>query len=320
MSKQSTKLPIRISNLEIRIPNLETLVTNRFKFAIRNSQFAIFVAAFLCASGSLYLAQQTLKIDVNLVNVFATVKDEHGDFVTNLTRDDFRVYDDDQPQDIQIFEKQDQVDSSIGILMDSSGSMVDILPFMKRAVRDFTRTLPKRDDFFVVSFGTNLRLIHNSSQPLKHLDASMASMRAYGTSVLYDALLYSLQKEKTSDRPRKALIVFTDGNDNGSNAGYGRVVDEAQASSILLYFVAIGSPVLVDTHTVESLSNTSGGRTLYVAKQANISPVLDQVRAELAQQYYLGYYVLQRSGFHRIRVEVAGGKLKVRAKTGYLGE
>jgi len=275
------------------------------------------IAAFLCAFGSLYLAQQTLKIDVNLVNVFATVKDEHGDFVPNLTRDDFRVYDDDH---IQIFEKQDQVDSSIGILMDSSGSMVDILPFMKRAIHDFTRTLPKRDDLFVVSFGTNLRLIHNSSQPLKHLDASMASMRAYGTSVLYDALLYSLQKVELSDRPRKALIVFTDGNDNGSNAGYNRVVDEAQASSVLLYFVAIGSPVLVDTHTVESLSNTSGGRTLYVAKQANISPVLDQVRAELAQQYYLGYYVPKRSGFHRIRVEVPGGKLKVRAKTGYLGE
>src|SRR6266702_5375734 len=162
MSKQSTKLPIRI-------PNLETLVTNRFKFAIRNSQFAIFVAAFLCASGSLYLAQQTLKIDVNLVNVFATVKDEHGDFVTNLTRDDFRVYDDDQPQDIQIFEKQDQVDSSIGILMDSSGSMVDILPFMKRGIREFTRTLPRTDEFFVVSFGTNVKLIHRSSQTQKHL-------------------------------------------------------------------------------------------------------------------------------------------------------
>jgi VWFA-related protein len=197
--------------------------------------------------------------------------------------------------------------------------MVDILPFMKRAIRDFTRTLPKTDDFFVVSFGTNVKLIHNSSQPLKHLDDSMASMRAYGTSVLYDALLYSLQKVETSDRPRKALIVFTDGNDNGSNVGYGRVVDEAQASSVLLYFVAIGSPVLVDTHTVESLSDTSGGRTLYVAKHENVSPGLEQIRSELAQQYYLGYYVPRRPGFHRIRVEVPGGNVKVRAKTGYDG-
>ncbi|PYS53396.1 MAG: hypothetical protein DMG13_12785 [Acidobacteria bacterium] len=279
----------------------------------------IFIAAFLCVFVSLcfVFSQQTLKIDVNLVNVFATVKDEHGDFVTNLNRDDFRVYDDGQPQDIQIFEKQDQVDSSIGILTDTSGSMVDILPFMKRAIRDFTRTLPKPDEFFVVSFGTNVRLIHKSSQPLKHLDDSMASMRAYGTSVLYDALLYSLEKVETSDRPRKALIVFTDGNDNGSTVSYGRVVDEAQTSSVLLYFVAIGSRVLLDTNTLESLSDTSGGRTLYVSKQENISPVLDQVRIELAQQYYLGYYVPRRSGVHRIRVEVPGRNVKVRAKTGY---
>src|SRR5437773_12365319 len=127
------------------------------------------IAAFLCAFGSLYLAQQTLKIDVNLVNVFATVKDEHGDFVPNLTRDDFRVYDDDQPQDIQLFEKQDQVDSSIGILMDTSGSMVDIIPYMKRGVHDFARVLPRRDEFFLVSFGIKVILLHSPAQSQKHL-------------------------------------------------------------------------------------------------------------------------------------------------------
>src|SRR5687767_9256388 len=95
----------------------------------------------LCALVSLCLqlaAQQTLKVDVNLVNVFATVKDDRGNFVANLNRDDFRIYEDDQPQDIQVFEKQNEVDSSIGMLMDTSGSMVDILPFMKRGIRDFT--------------------------------------------------------------------------------------------------------------------------------------------------------------------------------------
>jgi Ca-activated chloride channel family protein len=143
-------------------------------------------------------------------------------------------------------------------------------------------------------------------------------MRAYGTSVLYDALLYSLEKVERSDRPRKALIVFTDGNDNGSTVSYTRVVDEAQGSSVLLYFVAIGSRVLLDTHTLESLSESTGGRTLYVGKQENISPALDQLRTELAQQYYLGYYVPRRPGFHRIRVEVPGRNVKIRAKTGYV--
>jgi VWFA-related protein len=264
-------------------------------------------------------AQQTLKVDVNLISVFATVKDGRGDFVTDLTKDDFRVYEDGQPQDIQIFEKQDKVDSSIGILMDTSGSMVDILPFMKRGIRDFTRVLPKADDFFIVSFGTTVKLIHSASQPRKHLEDSLTTLRAWGTSTLYDALLYSMSKVEKFESPRKALIIFTDGNDNGSNVSHGRIVQEVQSSGVLLYFIAIGSPILIDSHTLQPLSDLSGGRTLYVVKQEAVSPVLDQIRAELAQQYYLGYYAPRREGFHQLRVEVPSRSVRIRAKTGYSG-
>jgi VWFA-related protein len=276
------------------------------------------ITFLLCASLPLCFAQ-TLKVDVNLVSVFATVKDGQGNFVTNLVKDDFRVYEDGQLQSIQIFEKLDKVDSSIGILMDSSGSMVDILPYMKRGILDFTRALPKTDEFFVVSFGTTVRLLHRSSQPQKHLEDVMAPLRSWGTSTLYDALLYGTERLEDSGRSRKALIIFTDGNDNGSQVSYGRITEEVQKSGDLLYFIAIGSPILVDAHTIEPLSELSGGRTIYVAKQSPVSPVLDQIRAELAQQYYLGYYAPRRKGFHRLRVEIPGRDLKVRAKTGYSG-
>ena len=280
---------------------------------------SFFVSLCLCAFVFHAAAQQTLKVDVNLVNIFATIKDDAGNFVMNLTKDDFRVYEDDQLQDVQIFEKQDKVDSSIGILMDTSGSMVDILPYMKRGIRDFTRVLPKNDEFFVVSFGTSVKLVHTSSQPQKHLEDAMVPLRAFGTSSLYDALLYSMTRVEKSERPRKALIVFTDGNDNGSNISHGRVVEEVQSSAILLYFIAIGSPILVDSHTLEPLSEISGGRTLYVSKQEAVSPILDQIRAELAQQYYLAYYTTRRAGFHKLRVEVPGRNVRIRAKTGYSG-
>ena len=123
----------------------------------------VIVLCFVC---SILAAGQTLKVDVNLVNVFATVKDRQGNFVGNLAKDDFRIYEDDQPQDVQIFEKQDKVDSSIGLLMDTSGSMVDIMPFMTRGIRDFTRALPKKDEYFVVSFGTTVRLVHTWRNPI----------------------------------------------------------------------------------------------------------------------------------------------------------
>ena len=276
------------------------------------------VALLLCICVPLCFGQ-TLKVDVNLVNIFATVKDSQGNFVSNLAQNDFRVYEDGQLQDIQIFEKQDKVDSSVGLLMDTSGSMVDILPFMKRGIRDFTRTLPKNNDFFVMSFGATAQLVHTSSQPQKHLEDSMVPLRAWGTSVLFDALLYGMERAEKSSRPRKALIVFTDGNDNGSRVSHGRITEELQTSGVLLYFVAIGSPVLVDSHTLEPLSDLSGGRTLYVSKQEAVSPVLDQIKMELSQQYYLGYYAPRREGFHQLRIESPGHDVKIRAKNGYIG-
>jgi Ca-activated chloride channel homolog len=286
---------------------------------IRFLMAAFFVSLCLGVFVSYLAAQQTLKVDVNLINVFATVKDQQGNFVTDLQKQDFRLYDDDKPQDIEIFEKQDKVDSSIGLLMDTSGSMVDIMPFMRKGIRDFTRALPRSDEYFVVSFGTNVRTLHTSSQPQKHLEDILATVRAFGTSSLYDGLLYSMEKVEKSERPRKALIVFTDGDDNASNIGHGRVVEEVQSSAVLLYFIAIGSPVLVDSHNLEPLSDLSGGRTLYVSKQEAISPVMEQIRTELSQQYYLAYYAAKRPGFHHLRVEVPGRNLKIRAKTGYSG-
>ncbi len=280
--------------------------------------FSVFVLFVSFVFFSRSLAPQTLKVDVELVNIFATVKDNAGNPVPNLRLENFRVYEDGELQDIRVFESENNVESSIGLLMDTSGSMVDILPFMKKGVREFARSLRKRDEFFVVSFGTNVKLLHNSSESQKHLDQSLTSLKAYGTSALFDALLYSIEKVERSQRPRKALIVFTDGNDNGSNVSQGRIVQEVQSSAVLLYFVAIGSPILVDSHTLEPLSGISGGRTLYVGKRDDaIPPALEQIRAELSEQYYLGYYATRKPGFHRIRVEVPGRDLKIRAKSGY---
>lgn len=196
--------------------------------------------------------------------------------------------------------------------------MVDIIPYMKRGVRDFARVLPKGDEVFVVSFGIKVILLHSPTQSRKHLEDTLAGLHAYGTSSLFDGLLYSIEQVERSDRPRKALIVFTDGEDNGSTVSSSRVVQEVQQSAALLYFVGIGSPVLIDSHTLESLSEVSGGRTFYVPKQDAIGPIMEQIRTELRQQYYLGYYVERRPGPHRIRVEVPGRNLKIRTKTGYM--
>jgi Ca-activated chloride channel homolog len=286
---------------------------------MRGSFIIVFAVAAL-AFTSYSSAQDSLKVDVNLVNVFATVQNEQGEFVTDLTSNDFRVYDDDAEQQISVFEKDDQVESAVAILLDSSGSMVDILPLMKTGTVEFARQAKRLDDLSVLSFGTTVRLLHDFSDSPQSLQSRLDTLKAYGTSVLFDALDGAIDKLRSREQQRKALIVFTDGNDNGSHAGFGKVELEAQRSGVLMYFVAIGARVHVDEHTVESLAGDSGGRVIYMSKTDSVPAAIRDIRTELAKQYYLGYYVSRTPGHHQIRIEIPGRKgLRIRAKTGYVG-
>lgn len=268
---------------------------------------------------ALALAQQTLKVNVDLVNVFVSVQDERGEFVTGLKQSDFVVYEDDKPQDVVAFEKEGDVRSVLGLLMDTSGSMVDILPYMNRGVTDFSATIRQPDEYFVMTFGTNVRMVHRSPDTAQHLEQVLRELKPFGTSVLFDAMMSGMERATSSSNERKALIAFTDGNDNGSKMEYGRVAQEAQRSGVLCYFVAIGSPILVDRHTLEALSGNSGGRVFYVPKAESVIPYLQKIRNELSRQYYAGYYASRSKGFHKIRVEIPGRpNLRIHAKSGYL--
>ena len=274
-----------------------------------------FAASPQAASSS----QGTLRLDVNLVNVFLTVQNSRGEFVTGLSAGDFRVFEDDVEQKISIFEKDDKVGSSIGLLVDNSGSMIDILPIMKTGVLDFVQKAKRSDEFFVMTFGIRAQVIQDVRQPVQNLESAFKNLAASGTSVFFDALIQGMAKVSRSERQRKALIVFTDGNDNGSKAGFGVVSLAAQRASVLLYFVPIGARVLIDHNTVDSLAKLSGGRVLYLEKSDPIRPAIESIRNDLSKQYYLGYYAALRPGFHNIRVEVPGQDVRIRTKTGYMG-
>ena len=287
----------------------------------RRRRFRIAAAAVsvtLAAGSVISLAQETLRVNVDLVNVFLTTQDGKGQFITDLNKNDFAVFDDDQPQNIAVFEKQDAVQSSIGFLVDNSGSMVDIIPFMQRGIRDFTNTFNKPAEIFLMSFGMTVSLLHDSTQSQKHLVQSLEGIRAWGTSVFYDGMVQGLEKIGKSQHQRKALVVFTDGDDNGSHVGRNEVIEAAQRNGALLYFIAIGSPVMIDKSTLDKLATLSGGRAFYVRKTDSVSSVLEQIRTELSKQYYIAYYVPRRSGYHKIRIETPGRALKIQAKTGYL--
>jgi Ca-activated chloride channel family protein len=260
--------------------------------------------------------QTPLRVDVDLVNVVLTAQDSEGRFVAGLNLSDFRVYEDGVEQKIAVFEKED-VDSAIGILLDNSLSMVDILPRMKTGLLDFAERTRSFSELFVMTFGTRVRPFHEAGQPLEQLESKLRTLGVQGTSVLYDALVDGLRKVATRKPERKALLVFTDGIDTASKANYKDVLLEAQKAGALLYFIPIGSRILIDQNTIDSLARETGGRVIYLQKTDRVPPAMETIRQELAKQYYIGYYTSRKPGFHSIRVEVPGRTIRIRAKSGY---
>ena len=274
--------------------------------------------ALLLALPVLLPLQSTLRVDVNLVSIFATVQDEYGNFVTDLTEDDFRLFEDDRQLPIEIFEKRDDLGTSVGVLIDNSGSSADVLGSIRSGVEEFALGLSSEDETFVMSFAIEADVVHDFHQDRRQLPVTLARLRSWGTSVFYDALYSGISTVSEGSKGRKALIVLSDGNDNRSETSYTAVVRSAQSNMALLYFVAIGAPILIDMHTLEGLASMTGGSVIRIEREEPVAGALRKINRELRNQYYLGYHASTDKGYHSIRVEVPGRNLKIRARDGYL--
>jgi Ca-activated chloride channel family protein len=264
--------------------------------------------------------QSTVEVDVNLINIFLTVHDPQGRYVSGLGPDDFAVFEDGELQAIEVFETADGVRSSLGLLLDNSGSSADILDSIRSGVVDFARGLEPEDEIFVMSFGTNDRVVHDFSDSRTRLRASLAQLESWGTSVFFDALASGIDKVARGVNPRKALIVLTDGQDNGSRTSYLEVVHAAESHLVMLYFIGMGAPILVDTHTLEGLAALTGGRVVQMGRDESPRDALAEIRDELSEQYFLAYYSAAREGSHNIRVEVPGAEVTIRSREGFIVE
>ena len=265
-------------------------------------------------------AQSTLRVNVDLVNIFLTVHDRDGRYVTGLGREDFRIYEDGELRPIEIFETSDGVRSSLGLMIDNSGSSADILRAVKSGVIDFANGLPQDDEIFVMSFGTEDRVVHDFSQSVRDVGSSLEQLRSWGTSRLFDALDSAIRKVSGAGSPRKALIVMSDGYDNGSERTYLEVVRAAESRTVMLYFIGMGPPILVDTHTMRGLASVTGGSVVLMSGDDSPRDALAAIREDLSHQYYLGYHASAERGYHSIRVDVPGADVTVRSREGYLVE
>jgi VWFA-related protein len=261
----------------------------------------------------------TEKVDVDVVQVTATVVDNRGHYVKGLPREAFHVFEDDRAQTMTHFAAED-VPLEIIVAVDISGSMAPSMPKLKSAVKAFLEAVPARDQVTVLGFNdTVFALTRAAMQPADRARA-IDRLAAWGGTALYDVILRAVDMAGRQVG-RKAIIVFTDGEDEGSHAVIGDVEQRLEASDATLYMIGQGRGITLEPlkRVMERLSRPTGGRALFTESIDELHEAFDKLLDELSQQYLLGYPPskdVHDDSFRRIKVTV-DGPYQVRARQGY---
>jgi Ca-activated chloride channel family protein len=302
--------------------------------------------------------QETLRVDVRLVNLVATVTDHSGRYVEGLGTADFIIEDDGVEQEIVHFTQDRNIPVSLGIVLDTSGSMESRMRTALAAIERFIGTLHEDDDVFVMTFSGNVALLQDLTSDRQELSRALRRVRAVGGTALYDALSEGLAKVYEGRHDKRAVLLLTDGDDTSSDLEFEETLEAVRKSELLVYPLGIdptrfgdpsehvtfdwplspipGAPGLgksaggdedpVDMDILRAFAGASGGKAYLVASTwtggsaTEIDVVLDEVSAELRSQYTLGYYPTTPADGrrHELRVRTKNGDYVVRARTGYL--
>jgi Ca-activated chloride channel homolog len=258
-------------------------------------------------------------VNVDVVQVTVTVSDGHGRFVRGIPRAAFHVSEDGRPQAITHFESED-VPMELIVAIDISGSMTPAMVKLKKAVKEFLGSVPARDQVTLLGFNDSVfTLTRKATDPAERVKA-VDRLAPWGSTALYDLVLRGI--EMLGRQPgRKALVVFTDGEDQGSHATMADVERRLQSSDVTLYMIGQGRGVTMDyLRTIMSrLSTPTGGRALFTDSIDALHAAFADLLDELSNQYLLGYAPTNTKRddvWRRIQVGVDGHN-EVRARQGY---
>jgi Ca-activated chloride channel family protein len=272
-------------------------------------------------------SETTFKVDVKLVNVFATVTDAHGAPVAGLTKEDFTLLENDKEQKISLFGKESALPLSIVMQIDTSLSTRRDLPLELNSARRFAHSILRPvDGLSLYAFSETVNEITPFTSDTKVIDRGIDRIRLGSATALYDALyLGSHALEPRSGR--KVMVVITDGGDTVSSVNYHEAVRAAQTAEAIVYsiiIVPIEASAGRDTggeHALIQLSEDTGGRYFYAKSIPQLDDAFQKISDELRTQYLLAYYPAQRladSDFRRIEITLPKtAEYKVRHRTGY---
>lgn len=283
--------------------------------------------------GAIVLAQEPpapqFKTQSELVVLHVMVSDRAGGYVAGLPAEAFRIFDETRPQTPKFFLNED-APVTVGLLLDSSGSMARMRDRVIAAAAEFVKSSNPDDEVFALVFDDDvqpvLRRQRFTSDPEELRTALSTVFRPAGRTSLYDAVLDGLNYVGMGTQDRRVLVVLSDGGDNASSASLNDVVKAVEASNTVIYTVALDDPLDPDSNPkrLKELSKATGGEAFAPEDVMQVRKAFQKIARDIRHSYTIGFEPTNSAlhgGFHKLRVEVKstdGRRLAVRARTGYV--
>jgi len=294
----------------------------------------------------LEIPPRQLRSQAGYAQVTLTVTDSSGRYVTGLSRDEVKLYVDGTQRSIEFFRRDLKAPVSVGILVDTSGSMQPKIPQARAAIAQFVNDLNPRDDIFLVAFSHRPYLLQGFTTDHDQVLERLGLLHAEGRTALYDVIMDGLLTVERGRYDKKALLVVTDGMDTASHmASIEQVVEEARRLGVLVYSIGIGDPNAsslgfgiaigpfllgpgggdeerVDAQTLQTLSGETGAKTFIIARVGDgeaLRNACEQITLELREQYTVGFVAPdpETGGYRSLKVEVpAHPEMTVRVRKG----
>jgi Ca-activated chloride channel family protein len=271
-----------------------------------------------------------LNVNVDLTEVHVNVTDENDRPVGNLKKDNFRLFEDKTEQTITVFKHED-IPVSLGLVIDNSRSIEPRKQRLDAAALSFVRKGNPEDETFIVHFDDQPQLNRGFTDSIPLLEETLAEMKPYGQTAIYDALLLALQQMERAKHMKRAILLITDGVDNSSKHTMSEAVEATKRSRVAVYVVGLLS-MSGGAKAEESLlriAEASGGRAFFPNDVDEARFYMERVARDLREQYTLGYFpsnITRNGKWRSIRVEVVPPpglpknlKLNASYRRGYYG-
>jgi VWFA-related protein len=289
----------------------------------------------------------TLKVNVQVVNLFFNVKDKRGALIPYLKKEDFTVNEDGKPQTIKYFAAESNQPLTLGLLIDTSGSQTRVLPMEKEVGAAFLRdVLTPKDLAFLLNFDISVDLLQDYTNDAARLRRAMEKTRindgggggaggiagaGQGTipvlrpkgTLLYDAVFLAATEKLQKEAGRKAMVLLTDGGDQGSEETLANAIEAAQRSEVICYVILIADRAnfMPGDREMHKLSEQTGGRVIDVGNDPKkLRKAFDEIGTELRSQYMIGYSPANTATdgkYRKMEVKPLNPDYKVQARKGY---